>query len=399
MAVTKENQALLAFTTAASALMSAHSSADQISQDVQFGFRYHLYSEDSADKSLLFNAEKDRYEIKVNQFQLIVPVSGYVEFEVNAQHETMSGASPWFTFPDVDGEIVQVMSGASIEDTRTDGSLGIKYVDGQHSLGTTLATSTEDDYDSVSFALSYSFDTEDKMSTHTLSIDASDDEIAPTLTNDTFNTRITEPEEKQSSSILYSYTPIINKNMLMKFNLGYATKSGFLSDPYKVVSIGSSGSNIIADSRPDKRIATTAAFQIRYFSDALDGAFHFDYRLYDDDWEIRSNTLKVAWYQNITESLQLVPSIRLYDQTSAYFYQIFYEQARDDQFHSTDYRLSEYGAVTYGLKLNKAFKDWSFTISAEQYQSGADIGLAKAEEANPGLLNFNLVSVGFNLTF
>lgn len=94
-----------------------------------------------------------------------------------------------------------------------------------------------------------------------------------------------------------------------------------------------------------------------------------------------------------------MPSIRLYDQSSAYFYEVFYEQARDDQFHSTDYRLSEYGAITYGLMLNKSFKNWSITVSAEQYQSGADIGLANAENANPGLLNFNLVTVGFNVIF
>ena len=59
--------------------------------------------------------------------------------------------------------------------------------------------------------------------------------------------------------------------------------------------------------------------QNRLFMDSADVALHLDYRFYDDDWDIQSNTIHVAWYQNLGSGFQLVPSIRLYEQSESFF--------------------------------------------------------------------------------
>jgi len=97
--------------------------------------------------------------------------------------------------------------------------------------------------------------------------------------------------------------------------------------------------------------------------------------------------------------LQLIPSVRFYNQSQSYFYDVFYQQSRSDSFYSTDYRLAEYGAITTGIKLVKTFDSWSITLSADQYSSGGGKGLANAEFENPALLDFKLISLGFDVRF
>ena len=196
--------------------------------------------------------------------------------------------------------------------------------------------------------------------------------------------------------MLASYSRILNKTTMVQFGFGYIDKSGFLSDPYKVVFVEG---QLIGDNRPDGRTAKTFFSRLRFFSEVANGALHLDYRYYTDNWEIDSHTIDLAWYQNIADDWQLIPSVRLYSQTSSFFYENFYESVRVDGFHSTDYRLSEYGAVTYGLKLEKQLNDWTFNILAEKYHSSGNLGFADADVENPALLDFTLLSFGLNYKF
>lgn len=388
-----KNNALLALTAAASALPGVN--AAQISDEFQIGYRYYAYDEEPLDPDNVIGPITDRYDIDVNQFNLIAPLSETMELSVDYQHEKMSGASPWYTIMGPDGKPLQVMSGASIEDTRQDAAMSLTSLHGRHSFVATAAVSKEDDYDSTSFALEYNLETEDKLGTYTLAWDVSNDDIFP-VDADIYPTRPQTEQSKHSNSALFAYSHIINKQTLVKFSAGYSRKTGYLSDPYKVVFVDF---RLIGDTRPETRYSRTAALQARYFSDSLNGAFHADYRFYDDSWDIQSHTFEFAWYQNIGWGIQLVPSLRLYSQNEAFFYEVFYEQTREDGYYSTDYRLSEYGAITYGLSLNKAFENWSLTVSAERYESGGDKVFADADVENPALLDFTLIAAGFNFRF
>lgn len=391
----KKQNALLALTTAATALPGVQANAQQIAENFEFGYRHHSYEEDPIAQENTLGDQLDRYDIDVNQFKLIAPLSDNMQLDIDYQTEKMSGASPWYTFQLPGQAPVQIMSGASIEDERTDIAAKLRYAWDRKSVDFSVATSDEDDYESLSFGFAYTFETNNRLSTHTLATDVSNDDIFP-VDADIFLTRPATEQSKHSRSFLYSYSRIINKNTLTKFSIGLSRKSGYLSDPYKAVFVNF---QLLGDTRPDTRTAKTATAQVRYFVDELDAAFHADYRLYDDNWDIRSHTFDFAWHQNLGMGFQIIPSLRLYSQTDAYFYEVFHEEVREDGLYTTDYRLSEYGAITLGLKLTKSFEDWSLTASFERYRSGANTGLASSDTENPALIDFDLVSVGANFRF
>ncbi len=390
-----KNNTLLALTAAAVALPGINAQAQQIAEQFEFGVRHHVYEEDGNDPAVTLNPVTDRYDIDVNQFRLVAPLSENMQLNLDYQYETMSGASPWYTFQ-LPGEAPkQVMSGASIEDKRTDISAALKYAWGRKSITTGIAHSDEDDYQSLSGSLSFSYESQDRLSTVTIATDFSNDDINP-VDADIFTTRPTTEQSKRSVSYLFAYSRVINKAAVVNASYSHSRRTGYLSDPYKLVFLNQ---NLIADNRPDQRTANTLALQYRFYSDQFNGALHIDYRLYDDNWGIKSHTYDIAWYQNLGWGLQLKPSVRLYDQTAADFYQVFYQDERQDGFYSTDYRLSEYGAVTYGLKLSKAWEDWTLHITGQQYESGGDTFGANANIENPGLLDFKLLSLGIDFRY
>lgn len=390
-----KNNALLALTTAATVLPGIAANAQQIAENVEIGYRYHKYDEDPIAADKMLEGSMERFDIDVNQFKLIVPLSDQVQLDFDYHTEQMSGASPWLTVLNAEGEAVQVMSGASIEEKRTDVATKMSYFFERQVLGVGVAHSDENDYESLAFSVNYSFETEDRLSTFGVAADVSNDDINPS-DPDIYPERPATEQSKRSSSVLFSYTRVLNKQLVAKLSLGYAEKTGYLSDPYKLTLVAF---NLLGDSRPDSRYSTTLSTQVRYFNDTLNGALHFDYRYYDDSWDIRSNTFKLSWYQNLPWDLQVIPSVRLYDQSEAFYYQIFYPEAPTNGYYSTDYRLSEFGAVTYGLTVNKTIDNFTFSIAAETYRSGGSKGFASAESENPGLLDFDLVSVGVNYRF
>jgi hypothetical protein len=394
----KYSRALLLLSTAAIALPAIEAEAATVAESPEIGVRYHSYQEKSIDNNLVRSDQTslERYTIDVNQFMLIVPLSDSFDVNVNYQHETLSGASPWYTTKNENGEVIQVMSGATISEQRDDFSIKVRHVTGSTSTGFTYAQSTENDYDSESVGLDFSYESEDKLTTYSISGGFSDDVITPT---DTENYELRPIEEfKESWSIYTGLSQIINKDLIVGFGVSYTNKEGYLSDPYKQVSTPAP-LGFIGDSRPDERNAYTFSARARQYINPINGALHIDYRYFSDDWEIESQTINLAWYQNITTNVQLVPFVRLYTQSAAFYYEPFYDEHRQDGYYSTDYRLSAYGAVTLGMKLNVAFEHWSFTVSYEDYRSNNKWGTDYSQVANPGLVNFSLFDVGMNYKF
>jgi hypothetical protein len=388
-----KNNAWALLTAAAANLSSTSVQAAEVAENFQFGFRHHIYDEEPLKNAL--GGTADRYDIDVNQFSLIAPLSEQFELGVTYQQEKMSGASPWYTLQLGDGEPLQVMSGASIYDERKDASAKLRFVDGAASYAVTAAVSDEDDYRSNSFAFEYSRESEDKLTTWSFAGDFSNDKINA-VDADIYLSRPADEQSKHTASGLVSYSRVLNKNTLVNVGVGMGKKSGFLSDPYKMVLVNF---ELIGDARPDSRLSKTLSARLRYFVDSTNSALHVDYRFYSDDWDIRSHTFDVSWYQNLPYDIQLVPSFRQYSQTSSFFYDVFYQDARSDGYYSTDYRLSEYGATTLGLKLIQHYEKFSVTLSAEKYDSGGNVGFSDAVNDNPGLVDFKLFSVGFDFRF
>ncbi len=382
------SKTLLALTASALALpgISGQANADIPPTFTTLAYRISSYDEDDlpGDKLIIGNAE--RYGIDIHQFRLITPIGESYALSLDASYESMSGASPWYTVPQINGEAGVVMSGASISEQRRDFILnGRRYLD-NGSYAFTLGSSNENDYKSISGGIDGQRLFNESLTTVAAGISFSSDDINPT---DAILLGRVRDENKHSSSISVSVRQILNQTSVFQSALKITHLSGYLTDPYK-----------LGDSRPDSRTQVSWSNAYRHFFINADAALQVDYRFYDDDYGVISHTLDLSWHQNIGENLQLVPGLRYYSQSQAEFFNvlsIFGLPA--NQFHSSDYRLSTYGAVTGSLKLVANIDDFILSLSAERYVTDNSYSLSSEKSESPALVQFTNLSFGIEYQF
>jgi len=375
--------ALLALTSSA-LLLPAYQGvrADAPPEFTELGMRYSKYEEDNTQGSKTFGGSSERYEIDAAQFHLLAPVLDDWSVAVDLQWEDMSGASPWFVGQSLDGGPKVIMSGASIEDTRTEVSVTTRYYYDRGNAGFNYVNSDEDDYESDAVALDGAFNSADGLTTYSAAVSTSQDDISPTQGSVPTNTL---NDDKDSSSAWVGVSRIISKNAIVRFGLAYTYRDGFLTDPYKK-----------NDRRPDEREEWVLDAGYRQYFIWPDGALQADYRYFDDDWGVASHTLDLAWHQNLGERTQLIPFLRYYSQGEADFFANV--AATDQRYFADDYRLSAFGAVSGGLRLRHEIGDWALSAVGERYETDESWGVFSGDES-PALVNFWRYSFGLDYRF
>jgi hypothetical protein len=170
-------------------------------------------------------------------------------------------------------------------------------------------------------------------------------------------TRIDSEDTKTTTDILLGFTQVINRRMITQFNYSYSTVDGYLTDPFKVISVvnGSSGitQDNIYESRPDSRVKHSLYAQSIYHFDST--VLDVSYRYMWDDWEIDSHTIDTRFRIPLgdafgTESY-IQPHFRFYQQSAAEFYKPFLIDGDVmPAYASADYRIGEMTTYTVGLK-------------------------------------------------
>ena len=391
-----KNKKLMALTTAALSLpgmIPKLAQAQSIPENFTASYRFTEYKEADQSGSTTSTGESvERYDISIHQLSLVAPVSSEVSLNIDASTETMSGASPWYVGEGADGQPVQVMSGATIDESRDDISFAANFYREKARIGLGISRSSENDYDSTSVNINTSVWFNGKNTTVDAGFGFSDDQITPTQDLPIDPGRVNS-EDKSSESLSLGISQVVNKTLLVGAGFGYAQYDGFLSDPYKLAVVEGV---VLRDSRPDSKNQVTLDFKLRQYLTRYSAAIHADYRFYDNNWGVTSHTIGLGWYQNI-QTWQLSASLRWYDQSSANFYRNFYTAERGDGYYSSDYRLSAYGALSYRLGLSKSYEFGTFKITYEDYSSGK--GTQSDGDLNPGLIDFQFVTLGFDYKF
>jgi hypothetical protein len=135
------NKTLVALTSSAFLLPAYQSAmADAPPEFTEIGMRYSKYKEDDLSaKKTINGVRSERMDIDVAQFHLLAPVSDDWSVALDVGWEDMSGASPWFVGETIEaGDPKVVMSGASIEDTRTEVSVTTRYYFDSGTAGVSL---------------------------------------------------------------------------------------------------------------------------------------------------------------------------------------------------------------------------------------------------------------------
>ncbi|PCI79955.1 MAG: hypothetical protein COB20_03950 [SAR86 cluster bacterium] len=345
------------------------------------------YQEDDLSRSEAPFGELERYDIDVHQFQLVSPLGRNMSVHVDANYESLSGASPWFTSRGLEGKPIVNLSGASgISDRRTELSIGSRYYLENGSFAGNIGYSEEDDYRAIYFGLNGEKHYNNDLTTVSTGLSHSSDKVFPTDAA-LFNRVI--DEEKQSTSLFVSVSQIINPVSSIQSALSFTEQSGFLSDPYK-----------LRDIRPDNKTQIAWSNSYRRFFVSANAALHVNYRYYHDDFGISSHTSDLSWHQNLGRTFRLVPQLRYYSQSAADFFTNVDDFLNPtSEYQSSDYRLSAFGAVSGGFSVIADMDSWKITLTAERYLANDKYSAFEVSEPSTALVKYNRVSLGIDFQF
>jgi hypothetical protein len=382
----KRPSTLAALTGAALALpaISQLAQADSMPTKTEVGYRYSQYQEDDLNSAAVFVGSNERYEVDAHQFHLLTPVSEDVALTVDALYETMTGASAFGTVEGSDGEPKLIMTGASISDQRTDVVAKLRHYGEQGSKAASVGISTEDDYVAYNGSVELERLSADRITTYSGGVGFSFDELEPVQTpgiNRTTN------EDRWSVSGFLALARANSPVWQTQVGLYAGYYDGYLSDPYRS-----------RDIRPDQRQQYALTARSRYFLKGVNAALHANYRFYADDWGIESHTVELEWHQSLGDAFSVSPRVRYYSQSQADFY-VETDNPTRTGYQSSDYRMSPYGALSYGLGLSYDQPSYKLSAYAESYDSDGDYGLKSVEVESPALVRYTLITLGIDYRF
>ncbi len=226
--------------------------------------------------------------------------------------------------------------------------------------------SYEDDFLSLSFDASIARDFNEKNTTVSLGINDENDFLdpiggTPVPLSDYSAFAKTAHQHKNGAGVLLSVTQVMTRMWLSSFNVSADRFSGYLNDPYKIVSVLDGAGNpqgYVYENRPDSRTRRSAYLENRVGGERSSAALTLRYMT--DTWGIHSDTaqFRVRWW-NAARDQYLEPTVRWYRQSAADFFSPWISpaasQVRADV--SADSRLDAFRAMTYGLKYGVNLND------------------------------------------
>jgi hypothetical protein len=256
---------------------------------------------------------------------------------------------------------------ANAEDKRFGFNLDLSRRVANHTLGIQVSYSTESDYESIGVSLRDGIDLNQRNTTLTFGGAFTHDLItASTLPGD---------ETKDSFDAMLGLNQTLNLQTLLTLNFTFGHVSGYLSDPYKVVELNG---DLVRENRPgskDKFIGYAALTRHLAFARA---SVEASYRYYDDSFGVHADTLGLAWYQKLGTKFIVRPALRYYRQSAADFYAYRFEGT--PEFYSSDYRLSAFDSMGYGLKVIwKPSAGFSADLALERYQQRGSDGVTPGD--------------------
>jgi Protein of unknown function (DUF3570) len=197
---------------------------------------------------------------------------------------------------------------------------------------------------------------------------------------------------------------VLSRRWLVGVSASLSDEDGYLTDPYKALSIVNATTGFpigaVSERRPDtRRRKSVQADSVYHFTSNI---LYLSYRHYWDDWGIGSETIDARYRVPVTDSTFVEPHVRLYTQTAADFYRFGLVQGASlPQYATSDYRMAGLQSVTLGATIGFApdgstsTSEW--TVRAEyigQFGNGSPpgtVGIQRGLNLFPTVNTFTLV--------
>lgn len=249
--------------------------------------------------------------------------------------------------------------------------------------------SREFDYTSVGGSATFSRDTDDRNRTYTAGLALSYDMVSPVGGAPVGMSPMPVPGKKQISNeddtktvvdLLFGITQVLDRKSLLQLNYTIGTNNGYLTDPYKILSVVDNNTGLIVnqdpylfENRPDSRLSQS--LYAKYVHQFNEDVIYLTYRYFWDDWDITSHTVDLRYRYELGGGHYLQPHARYSLQSKADFYKPYLTdlEVGTTQIASADYRLGDMTTTTlgllYGLEISKKSE---FTIRAEVMKQSGD---------------------------
>lgn len=272
-------------------------------------------------------------------------------------YDSISGASPTGAYPTADvttsasGRVTSAGNFPEVQykDARKSAALSWDRKFGAHLPSIDISYAKENDYVARGVGVSDSWTLFHGLGTLHAGVSFARDLVEPVKNPTTNPTGASLQFSKSENGYSLGWTWILGERDLVDVSASLMRLSGYLNDPYKVVSIGPVGTtNTLPEQRPNSR--SRRALVVKYGHHYLwDGAIRVTYRYYNDSWSVQAHTLEVVYDQRLDADWMVSPQVRLYTQTGASFYGS--RLPAPQTFMSADYRLSPLDSILGGLTL------------------------------------------------
>ena len=204
---------------------------------------------------------------------------------------------------------------------------------------------------------------------------------------------------KDVSTVMLGLSQVVTRRWLFGLNATRTFERGYLTEPYKVISVVDGTTGVPAGQLLEKRPATRDRRSLLASSTyhLADDVLYLTYRYYLDDWQVRSHTFDARYRLELGNENYLEPHLRYYAQTAASFYRIgLVEGDPLPDFATADYRLGAMRTATigatYGFRIPGSPGEWS--VRAEYLGQFGDGHPAEAVGIQRQFDLFPTVSIG-----
>jgi len=304
---------------------------------------------------------------------------------------------------------------AKMHDNRTGGFVEPTLDFGANHFSPQFAYSIESDYISKGAALNYVRDFNQKNTTLNVGWSHNFDTVEPGA-----SPFLATDRRKDTDSIILGVTQLLGPKTVFTADVTFVYEQGLLADPYKGF-LFYDQPYLVWENRPDHRSQEIVYAGITQFVTPLNGSAEASWRFYHDSFGVLANTVQLAWYQKLGQSLVVSPSFRYYVQSAADFYHLTLPGEYNPQnpasnpapgtptdydgnpqplttprYYSADYRLSEMETFTLGINVHfKVVEHIYLDASFERYiMRGLDGVTPQATYPSA-----NVITVGAHVSF
>ncbi len=381
-------------------------------------------AQNHSETSILIYSEKNRIRATEGNFSLSKQLKNDFTLNLRLTYDGLTGATPTGASPSKYAQTITRASGGktitvpagehpvdnSFKDTRFAAEAGLSRPLGRlNTVSFGAYASSEHDYTSFGVNGGIARDFNRRNTTLGLSLSAAQDVSKPVggyhqpftdveaEIDDDRETRLERFSGKKRAvyDVILSMTQVLDRQTLLLLNLSLNRASGYLTDPYKIISLVQTPDGedpgepvgAIFENRPANRNKNAVFAELRrHLGRSTAG---LQYRYFWDSWGVVAHSVDATLRFDFKQRGAISPRVRWYHQSQADIYQPFLVQGVPLPAYATsDSRLAAFDAYTFGLTYSVPVRNGSrLNITAEYY---AQRGNLSPPEAYGSLLTFDL---------